>query len=151
LRAHAGDVIKLLDFGLARGTEIVGDAATTSMVMMGTPDYVAPEQAFDASTADIRADLYGLGCTLFHLLTGQTPFPGGSALSKSLRHQQELPRPIQPLRPEVPAALNRLVQRLLAKRPADRHQTPAEAAAELAPFCHAEPVREPDRHVQPGP
>lgn len=151
LRADDGGLIKILDFGLARVEEVAGDFSTTSMIMMGTPDYVAPEQAFDPPSADSRADLYALGCTLHHLLTGQPPFPGGSAMSKCMRHKQEAPCPVHELRPEVPLALSGVVARLLAKRPADRYQTAAEAAAALAQFCQLDAAPAPVWHPQPVP
>ena len=99
---------------------------------MGTPDYIAPEQARDSHTADIRADLYSLGCTLYFLLTGRAPFPGGSLTEKLLKHQMDEPRPVEELRPETPPAVAAVVRKLMAKRPGDRYQTPAEAAAALA-------------------
>ena len=98
---------------------------------MGTPDYIAPEQARDSHTADIRADLYSLGCTFYFLLTGQVPFPGGSLTDKLLRHQMEPPPSVRTRRPEVPEPLARVIDRLLAKRPADRYQTPTELIAAL--------------------
>ena len=100
---------------------------------MGTGDYLAPEQAADSRSVDRRADLYGLGCTLYCLLTGGPPFPGGSLVQKVLRHAGEQPRPLRALRPDVPPELAGVVARLMAKRPEDRYQTAAEAADALAP------------------
>jgi Leucine-rich repeat (LRR) protein/tRNA A-37 threonylcarbamoyl transferase component Bud32 len=129
-------VVKVLDLGLARLGETVveqsGEFNTATGIVMGTPDYMAPEQANDAKRADIRADLYSLGCTLYHLLTGCVPFPGQSLTEKLLGHQMQQPRPIEELRPDVPPAVAAVVRRLMAKKPADRYQTPAEAAAALA-------------------
>ncbi len=102
---------------------------------MGTPDYIAPEQAVDARTADIRADVYSLGCTLYHLLTGRVPFPGGTLTEKLLRHQQAEPDAIERLCPDVAPGLARVVRRMMAKRPQDRYQTPGEVAGALVPFA----------------
>ncbi len=137
LLAAKGDVVKVLDMGLARLDRPETDAGASSTltqegVVMGTPDYIAPEQARDSHTADIRADLYSLGCTLYFLLTGRAPFPGGSLTEKLLKHQMDEPRPVEELRPETPPAVTAVVRKLMAKRPADRYQTPAEAAAALA-------------------
>src|SRR5262249_28283815 len=91
-------VVKVLDLGLARLATVAesGDATdpmTQEGVVMGTPDYMAPEQATDSRTADIRSDIYSLGCTLFHLLTGTAPYPGGTLAEKLLKHQMNpIPR-----------------------------------------------------------
>jgi WD40 repeat protein len=132
----AGDgTVRLLDLGLARpGATDESDAGTTltdTGMMMGTPDYVAPEQILDSKRVDIRADLYSLGCTLYHLLTGRPPFAGGTAGQKLVQQQTEEPEAIAALRPEVPAALVAVVQKLMAKKPDQRYQTPAELAAVL--------------------
>jgi serine/threonine protein kinase len=133
-------VVKILDLGLARlqrppDGEATSMTTPTGAMVMGTPDYLAPEQALDFHHADIRADIYGLGCTLFYVLTGQPPFPGGMLAQKLLRHQHSAPPALRTLRPEAPAALAAVVERMLAKRPEVRYQTPAEVAAALAPFC----------------
>src|SRR5262245_65410050 len=101
---------------------------------MGTPDYIAPEQARDPRTADIRSDIYSLGCTLYDLLTGKPPFPDGTVMQKVIAHLEQTPRPVTELRPEVPAELANIIQKMLAKDPAERYQTPAEVAAALVPF-----------------
>jgi WD40 repeat protein len=131
--------IKVLDFGLARWERESGgrDDLTRAGLVMGTPDYMAPEQADDSHAVDIRADLYSLGCTLYFLLTGNPPFPGGSVMQKLARHQQAVARPVHEVRPEVPPELSQLVARLLAKRPEDRFQSPAQLAQALAPFLTA--------------
>jgi serine/threonine protein kinase len=130
-------MVKILDMGLARLSQSVEQDDTTSSMteegmVMGTVDYMAPEQALDAHTADIRADLYSLGCTFYFLLTGQVPFPGGSAMEKLLRHQNQQPTPVEQLRPDVPLAVVAILNKLMAKRPEDRYQTPAEAVADLS-------------------
>jgi serine/threonine protein kinase len=130
----SGGTIKVLDMGLARLERTAGEHSSTLTqegTVMGTPDYIAPEQALDSHRADIRADLYSLGCTLYYLFTGKAPFPGGSLSEKLLKHQLQEPWPVEELRPEVPPAVAQLVRKLMAKRPEQRHQTPAELAAAL--------------------
>jgi tRNA A-37 threonylcarbamoyl transferase component Bud32 len=136
LLAASGNLVKVLDFGLAR-LEPATDVETSSTLtgegtVMGTADYLAPEQSLDARSADVRADLYSLGCTLYFLLTGTPPFPGGTLGQKIARHLAAEPDPVERLRPGVPPALAEVVRKLMAKRPEDRYQTPAEAAAALA-------------------
>ncbi len=127
--------VKVLDMGLARKAEADGDDTSTLTregTVMGTPNYMAPEQGLDARSADIRADSYGLGCTLYYLLTGRVPFPGGSLAEKLMRHQLREPEPIEALRPDVPPAVAALVRRLMSKDPAGRPATPADLANTLA-------------------
>src|SRR5262249_10930048 len=83
--------VKVLDFGLARLAQRAQEGGTVSGMVVGTPDYLAPEQANDARNADIRADIYSLGCTLYQLLSGQVPFPGGGLLDRLRRHAEEPP------------------------------------------------------------
>lgn len=107
---------------------------TAAGVVMGTPDYMAPEQAQDSRRADIRADIYSLGCTLYQLLTGRVSFPVATSVEKLIKHSMDEPEPLTKLRPGVPAGLRTVVGKMMAKRPADRYQTPAEVAQALAPF-----------------
>ena len=100
---------------------------------MGTADYLAPEQALDFHGADIRADIYGLGCTFYYLLTGRPPFAGATLAEKLVKHQQAEPPAIDKLCSQVPSPLVRVIRRMLAKRPEQRYQTPAEVAAALGP------------------
>src|SRR5262249_42855497 len=132
----AGGRVKVLDLGLARflQDQVADPARTREGAGMGTPDYAAPEQFRDAHAADARADVYALGCTLFHLLTGQVPFPGSSFSEKYEAHAHKEPPPVEELCPDVPGGLALVVQKMLAKRPADRFQTAAEVAEALAPF-----------------
>jgi serine/threonine protein kinase len=102
---------------------------------MGTPDYIAPEQSLDPHRADIRADIYALGCTLYHQLVGHAPFPEGTAAERIGRHRTHAPRPLHELRTDAPVGLAEVLARMMAKDPADRPATPAEAAAELLPFA----------------
>ena len=136
----AAGTTKVLDFGLAGvvAGEVVaagGDGMTGPGTVAGTPDYIAPEQATDPHAADARADVYGLGCTLYHLLAGRPPFPDGSAVEKLDAQRTREPAPI----PGLPADLAAVLARMLAKRPADRYQTADEVADALEPFC--EPAR----------
>jgi serine/threonine protein kinase len=151
LPSHGGGLgtVKILDFGLARlqrnpvdglAPEAAGaDDRTQTLtppsgVMMGTPDYVSPEQALDFHQADIRADIYSLGCTFFYLLTGRPPFDGGTVVQKLWKHQQAPPPPLERFRTDVPPGPAQALHKMLAKRPEDRYQTPAEVVAALAGF-----------------
>lgn len=136
---NGGTTLKILDLGLTRLTPEAGpsaDDATLTQIgrPIGTPDFMAPEQATNAHLADIRADLYSLGCTLYFVLTGTVPFPGGSPVEKLFRHLGEEPLPAEQLVPELPAGAAAILHRLMAKKPADRYQTPAELATDLATF-----------------
>jgi hypothetical protein len=110
---------------------------------MGTPDYIAPEQAKDARSADVRADIYSLGCTLYFLLTGRVPFPDGTTLQKFIAHLEQTPRPVREVRPDVPAELEAVLARMMAKKPADRYQQPLDAANALTQFLPGTPVLTP--------
>lgn len=134
-------VVKVSDFGLARLGGAGGDALGTLIVkantVLGTPDFLSPEQARCVHRADGRSDLYSLGCSFYYLLTGQMPYPGGTALEKLLRHSTEEPTPVEWHRTEVPAVVSAVVRKLMAKDPAERFQTPKELANALTPFaCH---------------
>jgi serine/threonine-protein kinase len=140
--SDAPGLVKISDFGLARlqhpesnGLLPTQTILTRENAVMGTPDYLSPEQARDLHETDIRSDLYSLGCTFYFLLTGQVPYPGGSTLEKLIRHSTEEPKPVTAIRPEVPAPVEAIVQRLMAKHPDDRFQTPAELAVALEPFA----------------
>jgi tRNA A-37 threonylcarbamoyl transferase component Bud32 len=158
-------VIKVLDFGLARfASEVVaapGDALrfepgqpsadtspnaslTTAGVVLGTADYIAPEQADDPHAADIRADIYSLGCTLYFLLTGQPPFPEGKIMEKLKAHRKQQPHPLAAFRKDVPPGLERVLGKMIAKDPAQRFQTPAQVAEALGPFL-GDPKKRPRR------
>ena len=135
-----GATLKVLDMGLVRsevdGIEDSEMALTQKGVVLGTMDYLAPEQARNSHHVDRRADLYGLGCTLFHLLAGRPPFAGGQALDKLLRHQSEPPPPLKQFRLGIPDSLQAIVSRLLAKRPEDRFQRADELALALVALAN---------------
>jgi len=126
-----GATLKILDIGLGRETPDDRPTASTALtgenVLLGTPDYLAPEQARDARAADIRADLYSVGCVFYHMLTGQPPFPDTSLMNQMVRHAQEEPRPLKDLVAGIPDGLQRVLDFLLAKDPSRRYATPAKA------------------------
>ncbi len=131
--------VKVLDLGLARlqSSRVPPGELTSSGQIMGTADYMAPEQVSDSHRVDIRADIYSLGCTLYKLLTGEVLFGGPeyeSPFEKMSAQVLKAPPPLRRLRPDAPAALTAVVERMLAKKPADRYATPAEVAAVLGPL-----------------
>jgi serine/threonine protein kinase len=132
-------VVKVLDLGLARlQVEVCSDGdATGSGQIMGTADYMAPEQGSNPRDADARADVYALGCTLYFFLAGRPPFGDqrhSTFLEKVIAHANEDVVPIDRIRPDVPTQLVALLNRMLAKSPADRCSTAAEVAESLAPL-----------------
>jgi serine/threonine-protein kinase len=132
-------LVKVSDFGLARLQENGDDERPGTILMrpntvMGTPDYLSPEQARSLHDTDHRTDLYSLGCTLYFLLSGQVPFPGGTSIEKLIRHNTEEPNPLEQLRSDVPLPVAALVRQLMAKKPDDRLQTAAEVVQVLEPF-----------------
>src|SRR5436305_13286274 len=132
------NVVKILDMGLARFQTDDGSSSTEvtrAGTVVGTPDFMSPEQAKDSSAVDHRSDLYSLGCTLFFLLAGDPPFTKGNPVEKLLQHQLDAPPQIQFLRPDVPDELARIIHCLLAKRPEDRFQSGAALAHALEPWC----------------
>ena len=117
---------KLVDMGLARlrQVESADDDLTASGMTLGTFDYISPEQGRDPRDADVRSDMYSLGCTLFFMLTGKPPYPEGTVLQKLLSHTSDpLPDP-RPLRPDCPQGIADILRRLMQKRPEDRFATP---------------------------
>lgn len=124
---------KLIDMGLARlqrGGSSKADLTATG-VTLGTFDYIAPEQARDPRNADIRSDIYSLGCTLFFMLTGRPPFPDGTMLQKLLQHQADDPPEIRQFRPDLPEEAARLLRKMLAKDPSRRYRFAAELVEDL--------------------
>jgi serine/threonine protein kinase len=123
----ASGQVKLVDMGLARvhAVQKEGDL-TESGVTLGTFDYISPEQARDPRNADVRSDLYSLGCTLYFILTGQPPFPEGNFFQKLLKHQNERHADPRLIRPDLDEDLVAILDKLLAKQPSKRYQTPDE-------------------------
>jgi serine/threonine protein kinase len=129
--------IKILDLGLAR---VFHDEASPTVNqheqrnVLGTADYVAPEQAIDSSAVDIRGDIYSLGVTFYFLLTARSPYSDGSVSQKLLQHQMSAPTPVNEHRTEVPWRLAAVLEQMMAKDPAERFQAPAELYQALAPW-----------------
>jgi formylglycine-generating enzyme required for sulfatase activity/tRNA A-37 threonylcarbamoyl transferase component Bud32 len=130
-----GSLVKILDMGVARLCDAEGSDLTATGSVVGTPDYLAPEQATNSRSVDIRADIYSLGCTLYHLLTGHPPFPEGGGLEKALKHLHDMPPPIRNERPDIPPELAVVLDKMMAKKPDERFQEPSEVARALVPFC----------------
>ncbi len=131
--------VKVLDLGLARwhGQAFDDEEATGSGQILGTADYMAPEQSSDSRAVDIRADIYGLGCTLYKLLSGRAPFGGPEhpdAPDKLAAHRRAPVPPIRQLRPEIPAGLAAVLDCMLAKDREARYSTPADVAEALGPW-----------------
>ena len=141
-------VIKILDFGLASlaprtaTNEPSGEHAdgnlTIDGAIMGTPDFISPEQARDASRVDGRSDIYSLGMTLYYLLAGRAPFSAGHAIEKLKLHAEADPAPLSEFRNDVPEALQRIVSQMIAKDPSLRFQSPKEVAATLRALAQTE-------------
>lgn len=128
-------IVKILDLGLARFFKVdEGKQALTlrhDEKVLGTADYLAPEQAIDSHTVDARADLYSLGCTLYFMLTGRPPFTEGTLAQRLLAHQVKTPPAVESLRPELPLSLAAIIQKMMAKDPADRYQSAADVERAL--------------------
>ena len=124
---------KLVDMGLARlhQVESSNEDITASGVTLGTFDYISPEQARDPRAADVRSDIYSLGCTLYFMLCGRPPFPDGTVLQKLLSHNSDRPPDMRRYRPDLPDEVVDVVNRMLAKQPSGRYQTPADLMNEL--------------------
>ncbi len=140
-------LVKISDFGLARlhapENEVQYSPGTILIkenTVMGTPDFLSPEQAKCLHDTDIRSDIYSLGCTFYYLLTSQVPFPGGSMVDKMIRHSTESPKPVSDVRNDIPPAVLAILEQMMAKLPEDRFQTPADLAAALEPFAVSGPT-----------
>ena len=133
------NVIKLLDLGLARFTD--EDKASLTVAfdenVLGTADYLAPEQALDSHGVDARADIYGLGCSMYFLLTGHPPFVGGTLPQRLMMHQKEPPPSIFLDRPDAPPDLVEICMKMMAKKPDDRYQSADEVAKALTQWLVA--------------
>jgi serine/threonine protein kinase len=133
--ANGGTKVKVLDFGISKILEEAaqGDLSlTATRTLMGSPLYMAPELMRSARAADPRSDVWALGCILYELLTGTTPWQGETITELCVRVLEETPRPITSFRADVPQALEAVVARCLAKKPEDRYQSVMEAATQLA-------------------
>ncbi len=137
LVTHEG-IAKLADLGLA--IDLADDERVTREgATVGTFDYVAPEQARHSHAADIRSDIYSLGCTLYHMVAGQVPFPSPSLPEKLFAHQALEPTPLNQLIPHIPPDFVDIVQRMMRKQPEERYATPLQVAQALEPFIDEYP------------
>jgi tetratricopeptide (TPR) repeat protein len=144
--------VKLTDLGLARTTTTDEQfRVTRDGTTVGTIDYLAPEQARDSAQADIRSDIYSLGCTLYHMLAGHPPFAEGGLGERLLKHLQDDPPDVRQFNPDVPNAFWSVLQRMLAKNPEDRHQTPAELLDDLSLLDPTSPVDSAELKLGPDP
>jgi serine/threonine protein kinase len=131
-------VVKILDMGLARVFGELGDPEGQALSIMynervlGTADYLAPEQAIDSHNVDVRADIYSLGLTLYYMLTGQMAAPNGSVPQKLIWHQKSEPASVRSIRSEIPEGVEAILSKMIAKNPSKRYQTPEAARAALA-------------------
>jgi len=142
-------IVKVLDMGLARFFDHRHDGLTQRFddnTILGTADYLSPEQAIN-DTVDIRADIYGLGGTLYFLLTGSSPFPDGSIAQKLLAHQTLEPKPVREFRKDVPAELLAVLHKMMRKNPDSRYQTPQDVVEALAPWTDRPINRPPEREM----
>jgi serine/threonine protein kinase len=141
--------VKILDMGLARFFNDEEDMLTKKYDenVLGTADYLAPEQAVDSHGVDIRADIYSLGATFYYLLTARPPFGEGTTAQKLIWHQTRRPRPISEIRGDVPEGLVAIIDRMMAKDAGQRYQTPAEVADALAPWAQGTIAPPSDREM----
>lgn len=139
-------VVKFVDLSLAAFSREDDLTATASVI--GTPDFLAPEQTTAGVWVDSRADVYSLGCTFYFCLTGRPPFAGGTVTEKLLRHQTRQPRPIGKLRPEVPAEIVAIVERMMARDVDARFQTAQEVIDALEPHTRT-PIPPPPEDEMP--
>ena len=137
LVTHEG-IAKLADLGLAIDLA-EAERVTREGATVGTFDYVAPEQARYSHAADIRSDIYSLGCTLYHMVAGQVPFPSPSLAEKLFAHQALEPTPLNQLIPHIAADFVEVVQRMMRKLPDERYATPLQVAQALEPFIEEYP------------
>jgi serine/threonine protein kinase len=134
LLAADADLVKVVDLGLSRPRRAV-EALTADGSLIGSPDFMSPEQARRPRTVGICSDIYSLGCTAYYLLTGRVPFPGNSLVAKVTAHEKQEALPLEQVRPGTPPALAAVVRRMMAKKPEDRYPTPEAAANALMPFA----------------
>lgn len=137
--------VRLLDMGLALVAAGDDDSLTVAHNenVLGTADYLAPEQALNSHTVDHRADIYGLGCTLYFLLTGKPPFSEGTLAQRIAKHQNEMPAPIRSRRSSCPGELEGICVKMIQKDPAFRYQSAEDVAEALMKFVEAAPHQQP--------
>ncbi|MGL4422931.1 MAG: serine/threonine-protein kinase, partial [Gemmataceae bacterium] len=137
-------LVKVLDMGLVRSLTEDEDSShsevTRDGTVVGTPDYMAPEQAKNSSTVDAKADQYSLGCTLYMIISGKPPFPDGTPIDKLLRHQLDEPPNILARVPDLPDGLVDVIHRLMAKKAAERYPDMTTVAIELEPYTTGKPL-----------
>ncbi len=133
-------VAKLCDLGLAK--QQTGDATSSTMdgMCVGTPNYIAPEQARGEQNLDIRTDIYSLGATLYHMSTGRTPFSGPNPMAVMTKHVTDFADPVRKVNPALSEGFSNLVQRMMQKHKQERYQTPAELAADLDKLLRGDTV-----------
>src|SRR5437870_3602915 len=143
-------VVKILDMGLARFFHDEEDILTKKYDenVLGTADYLAPEQALDSHGVDIRADIYSLGATFYFCLSGKTPFSEGSVAQKLIWHQTRQPKTVRSIRPDAPAELIAVLEKMMAKDPDQRYQIPIEIAQALIPWTET-PIPPPPEAEMP--
>jgi serine/threonine-protein kinase len=129
--------VKVMDFGIARAT--TSETITQTAAVIGTAQYISPEQA-QGQTVDYRSDLYSLGCCLYEMLTGTVPFTGATPVAIAYRHVREDPTPPRQLNPDIPAPLEAICLKAMAKLPDNRYQTAAEFQDDLERFRTGQPV-----------
>ena len=142
-RSGAACLVKIADFGIVRFSSVPEVQPQTSPGILGTPDYISPEQADDPNSVDYRADVYSLGCVFHFLLTGHAPFAGGSTAEKIRRHQRELPARIDHLRADVSPKLAAIVLRLMAKKRKERFQSAGKLIEAIDAFIEHMPIAAP--------
>lgn len=148
--------VKILDIGIGRAVFDNDDPETQDIqltaegAILGTPDYLAPEQARDARTSDIRADLYSLGCVLFHLIAGRTPFREKNVMATMVKHATEAPPALASVAADVPAGLQAVFDKLTAKQPGDRYSNPAEAKEALKHFLPSDGTEAQESTILPA-
>lgn len=137
--------VKVVDFGLALLADSPDEEFSLQMIFghdcLGTADFIAPEQSLNSSSVDCRADVYGLGCTMYVALTGTFPFPYPHTAQKLEAHRTKRARPIRELNPDVPESVQHVVEQMMRKRPEQRYQSCAEVAAALKPLAVRAPVK----------
>ncbi len=142
--------VKLADLGLARLVDDDDHRLTKVDSTIGTIDYMPPEQAQDSSASDIRSDIYSLGCTLYHMLAGKPPFPTGTLVERILKHRDAEPEDIRKFNAKVPLQVVRIMQKMMAKQPDERYQTPQELLSVLEnPGNFPEVGDEPEPELRP--